>query len=285
MENLQGNFGIDLKISTLANNPFSKAKQWTIIFVNDHGEVISFNRFKEAFIISLLLLFISIIAAIVLIFLYINVLNDNNKLQIILSDSQQRADTLKNEYDNLMARLIILESKLNGSSAKELERKAITSLDNNSLVNPSDENIQFSKEKAGENPVVLINNKGNKAAIISVKDFIIYYEKENNILKVQYIIKNETLNTKISGYTVAILKTNNETNQNEWVALPNDNLIEGKPSGKVGQAFLISNYRKIKFKVTVLINPEQFTKAAIYVFSENGELLLQKDITVTITIL
>jgi len=59
--------------------------------------------------------------------------------------------------------------------------------------------------------------------------------------------------------------------------LPYDNLIEGKPSGKTGQAFLISNFRKIKFKATQLTNQNRFKKVTVFVFSNKRELLLEKD--------
>ncbi|MCK5507589.1 MAG: hypothetical protein KAI50_03595, partial [Desulfobacterales bacterium] len=121
-----------------------------------------------------------------------------------------------------------------------------------------------------------------KPAIVSVDNFNVYYDKNNNILNIQYIIvKKTSFNEKIAGHTVAVLK-NNVVNQNEWIVLPQSDLIKGKPSGKTGQRFIISNLKKVNFKVTQLTNPNQFNKATIFVFSKKGELLLEKDFPILI---
>jgi len=243
MENLPGNLGIAAKTSAIESRPFKKARQWTILLVDDHGEVISFSRFKEAVIISASMLFVAVIATIILFFLYKNTQNDNKKLKNTLTASQKKASSLRNENDILMARLAISESKVNTDS---------------------------DKKQADEEP-----------ASVGVNDLNVYYDKDKKKMEVQYIIKKTSLNTKIAGRTLAILK-NNEVNQNKWLILPSDKLIKGKPSGKVGQSFLFSNFIKITFKVTHQINPNRFKKATVFVFSKKGELLLEKDFPVLI---
>ena len=275
----------------MENHPLKKTRQWSILLVNDHGKVISFSRFKETVIISVSMLFVAIIAAVILFSLYKNTLNNNTKLKDILSASQKKVSALRNEKDILMARLVISESKVNANSAKKQEIRPKKPLDDNSEKKPSAEKSstveyakkddQFPEEQQDENSALTINNEDEKPAIVSVNNFNVYYDKDKNILSVQYIIKKTPLSTKIAGYTAVILK-NNEVNQNEWLTLPPDNLIEGKPSGKAGQAFLISNFRKIKFKVTEPTNPNRFKKATVFVFSKKGELLLEKDFPILI---
>ncbi|MBA3016941.1 MAG: hypothetical protein KJ550_10910 [Proteobacteria bacterium] len=244
--------------------------------VDDHGKVISFSRFKEAVIISASMLFIAIIAAVILFFLYKNTQNDNNKLQDILSTSKKKLSILRNENDILMARLVISESKVNANYANKHEskpEKALNAYTEKSTPDKNDLNAANDKQD------VRLSQKQpyEKPAIVSVNNFNVYYEKDKNILRVQYIIKNTDLNTKIAGYTVVILK-DNEVNQNEWLILPSDNnLIEGKPSGKAGQVFLISSFREIKLKATQLTNPNRFKKVTVFVFSNKGDLLLEKD--------
>ncbi|MCJ7615891.1 MAG: hypothetical protein MUO43_05080, partial [Desulfobacterales bacterium] len=195
--------------------------------------------------------------------------------QDILSASKKKLSILRNENDILMARLVISESKVNANYANKHESKPEKPLnaytekstpDKNDLNAANDkEDVRLSQKQPYEKP-----------AIVSVNNFNVYYEKDKNILRVQYIIENKDLNTKIAGYTVAILK-DNEVNQNEWLILPSDNLIEGKPSGKVGQVFFISNFREIKLKATQLTKPNRFKKITVFVFSNKGELLLEKD--------
>ncbi|MBU4208289.1 MAG: hypothetical protein KKD12_01170 [Proteobacteria bacterium] len=280
MENLPGNLGIAVKTSAMESCPFKKARQWTILLVDDHGKVISFSRFKEAVIISASMLFVAIIAAVIFFLLYNSTLNDNNKLQDILSTSKKKVRTLRNENDILMARLVISESKVNANYANKHESKPEKPLNDYTEKSTPDKN-ELNAADDKQNVRLSQKQPYEKPAIVSVNNFDVYYEKDKKILSVQYIIKNTDLNTKIAGYTVVILK-DNEVNQNEWLTLPSDNLIEGKPSEKAGQVFLISNFRKIKFKVTEPTNPNRFKKATVFVFSKKGELLLEKDFPVLI---
>ena len=262
MENLPGNPGKHVAAPSFKNRSVKKASQWTALLVDDHGKVMSFSRVKEAVIISASMLFVAGIAAVIFFLLYNSTLSDNKKLQDTLSASKKKVSTLRNENDILMARLVISESKVDANYADKHESKPKKSLNDY-------------KEKS-------TSDKDEKAAIVSVNNFNVYYDKDKKILSVQYIIKKTTKNLKnISGFTAIILK-NNENNQNEWLILPSEKMIESKPSGKKGQAFLIARFRKIKFEATHQIDPNRFNKATVFVFSKKGELLLEKDFPILI---
>ena len=264
MENLQGNLGKHLNAPSFTNRLVKKNRQWTILLVDDYGKLISFSRFKEAVILFASMLFVAVIAAVILFFLYNNTKNDNKKLQTILSASQEKVSFLRNKNDVLMAGLVISESKVNeNSTKKQADKKSVL----------EDRKLALEDKK----PVL----EDKKPAIVSVDNFNIYYDKNKHILNVQYIVKKTSLDEKIAGHTVVVLK-NNEVNQHEWIVLPQSKLIKEKPSGKSGQRFIISNLKKVNFKVTPLTNPNQFNQATIFVFSEKGELLLEKNFPVLI---
>ena len=264
MENLQGNLGKHLDAPSLKSRSLKKNRQWTILLVDDYGKVISFSSFKEAVLIFASIFFVAVISAVILFFLYNNTQNDNKKLQTILSASQKKVSFLRNENDILMADLVISGSKVNENSTKKQANKPVLE----------------DKKPALEDAKPVLEDA--KPAIVSVDNFNVYYDKNNNILNIQYIIvKKTSFNEKIAGHTVAVLK-NNVVNQNEWIVLPQSDLIKGKPSGKTGQRFIISNLKKVNFKVTQLTNPNQFNKATIFVFSKKGELLLEKDFPILI---
>ena len=279
MENLQRNLGKHLNAPFFKNRLVKKNKQWTILLVDDHGKLISFSRFKEAVLISASIFFVAVIAAVILFFLYNNTQNDNKKLQTILSASQEKVRFLKNKNDILMAGLVISESKVNENSTKKQADKKPALADKKPAL--ADKKPALADKKpvlADEKPALA----DEKPAIVSVDNFNVYYDKNNNILNIQYIIVKKTFfNEKIAGHTVAVLK-NNVVNQNEWIVLPQSDLIKGKPSGKTGQRFIISNLKKVNFKITQIANPNQFNKATIFVFSKKGELLLEKDFPILI---
>ncbi len=281
MENLPGNLGKHVTAPSFKNRSIKKASQWTVLLVDDHGKVMSFSRVKETVIISASMLFVAIIAAVIFFLLYNNTLNDNKKLQDIMSASKKKASALRNENDILMARLVISESKVDANYANKHKSKPKKSLNDYTEKSISDKK-ELTANDGKQNVRLLQKQIDEKPAIVSVNNFNVYYDKDKKILSVQYIIKKTTKNLKnISGLTAIILK-NNEKNQNEWLILPSEKMIEGKPSGKKGQGFLIARFKKIKFEATNQIDPNRFNKATVFVFSKKGALLLEKDFPILI---
>ena len=284
MEDLQRNLKKQVDSLSHKNHSLKKARKWTILLVNDHGKVISFHRFKGAIILYASMLFVAVIAAIILFFLYNKTQSNNKKLQAMLSTSQAKADSLKNENEILMARVVTSAYKVNTNSATKHEiltekssakKNSNTTDINTTDINATDTNAhnQSSKEQTDKNQVL--------PAVLSVYDFNTYYNKNKKVLSIKFTIKKMTLKSKIDGYTFVILK-NDKTSQNEWLTLPSKNLTEDKPSRKKGQYFLISNFKQIRLKHTNVTNPNQFNKATVFVFSKEEKLLLEKDFTLSI---
>ncbi len=114
---------------------------------------------------------------------------------------------------------------------------------------------------------------------VGVKDFSASHSPENNILRVQFLINN--LSTT-PGYIFVVLKPDN-SNQDSWLVIPSVNLTSGIPSDiKRGKFFKICRYKSVHLMATKQTEPEKFILATIFVFTRTGELVLEKDIPVSI---
>ena len=88
MENLPGNLEKIIEPKGLSNLP-KRIKRWDMLFVDDHGKVISFNHIKVLVISFLILLLILLSGSIALFFLYKDTKKNIIELQDSLALSQQ----------------------------------------------------------------------------------------------------------------------------------------------------------------------------------------------------
>ena len=87
-------------------------------------------------------------------------------------------------------------------------------------------------------------------------------------------IKNTTLNSqRVSGSTIVVLKGE----QTNWLPIPWMPLVDGRPTGKQrGHSFGINYFKTMSLSTQLPKFPEKFQTASIYVFTHEGELLLEK---------
>jgi hypothetical protein len=103
-----------------------------------------------------------------------------------------------------------------------------------------------------------------------------------NLLKVEYVLRNTGEKTRpITGHTVVILK-NEDNDPNGWLVLPAVPLESGRPNGAKGYSFSIYNYRTIRFKIGDQVDTKRFTEAVVYVFTSSGDLVLEKQFSVSV---
>ena len=77
----------------------------------------------------------------------------------------------------------------------------------------------------------------------------------------------------------------NRQNQNQRLnrqAKKSVPMAAGKPKGAEGYFFSIYNYRTIRFRIPNLSDTDHFTEAVVYVFSKEGDLVLEKQFTVSV---
>lgn len=283
--------------------PQKRTSHWNILFVGDHGKVISVGRFKSVAVVSTLIIAVVLAVMLWLFYLYKSNARDNTGLKNALQAEKQKTAVLRNEKDLLMVRLVLAESKINAGQVndqkKVVETKPVVVQDQKASVSQKTEaadlNITKTATKLPEKKPVLASAAATETAgisseseqieepkIVGVEKLTVVHETDTNRLKAAFVLrKSDPKIESISGRAFVILK-NNTDDQKQWLTIPSVSLVSGKPSQIYrGQYFSIARFKPMKFERKV-IDPSPFQKVNVFIFSKDGKLLLEKELPVTI---
>lgn len=285
-----------------AGNPLKSKKKnqrWTLFFVGDYGETISLGEFKRLAVIFLSVLLIVVVTMSCLFFLYRGKIKENKNLKNALANSQKAVVALQDEKDILMIRLVLAEKKLNTGQDKMQEKTAEKSSETSRSERASIE-IKPKAAQAKKTDVLAKKSPEIKPASVSaeppaepvqteklpavgVEDLKVRNEADSNTLKVGFILKKIDPNLeKVAGRAFVLLK-HDDVDQDQWFVMPTVLLTSGKPSqAKRGQYFSISRFKLMTFEKTYEDALLSYKNATIFVFSKEGEILLEAEFPIEI---
>ena len=379
-------------------------RRWTLLFIGDRSKTIAFNHLKAAVVITALTMLLLTGASIGLGYLYQNAVGDIRSLEEKIDKLNQTTNSLRDEKDILMAKLVMAESRASGTFSRKkedtsklsdnapsmdqvapeepelstpsdpLEEETLTVISGNDkavyhkvesgdslylislsydvplnrlleyngmkkghmihpgqmlIIKPGSETEikpeRNSKKVASVKPTPSPKPEASiakpkskpepkKAAPLAVKPskksdpipqikkpeakpasqeaqpkisvaaekLTTTFDASANLLRVEYVLRNTGVKTKpINGHTLIVLKQVGQDPDN-WLVLPPVPLEAGKPKGAEGYFFSIYNYRTIRFKIPNQSDKHNFTEAVVYVFSKEGDLVLEKQFTVSV---
>jgi hypothetical protein len=105
------------------NTKEERKSRWQILFVDDHGKMITIKWFKPISVVVLSTLLLSIVLCIMFIVLFQSLKNDNRNITGEIEAYKNQIEAIQTEKDILMAKLVIAESKLNDMGKKEASQK------------------------------------------------------------------------------------------------------------------------------------------------------------------
>jgi hypothetical protein len=262
-------------------------RRWTLLFIGDHGRVVTLKRFKGyVFWAGFILLMAA--AAIVLLYRHNqNIILDNDKLNSSLEVLQKRIKALRHEKEILMARLVLAESRVKeslGAGEKTADRKAkpLKAVDLKKFsddIKSAEADVAKKKSavKAPDKAIVASQNSKPNLSV-DVEDFNIMPMADPTKLKIQFKVKNTSPNSqRVAGHSIVVLN-NDPQEPSKWMSIPQMKLVDGKPTGqRRGHAFAINYFRTMRFTTNVPPSPDQYKSATVYVFAGDGELLLEKN--------
>jgi hypothetical protein len=267
--------------SLKAEKRSNQDRRWTLMFIGNHGRTITLKRFKSIVILICTVLIVSIGISAGLFVWNQKIIMDNHDLKDDLKNLNKRVDTLRYDKDILMTRLVLAESRVQESLSGQTGKSADKKLSNQAPSRSANEDkasqlaakkIKLPEPKQAEpQPSSAPINSGLSVAI---ENFQISNLPDDNRLRVLFKIKNTTLNSqRVSGYTIVVLKGE----QTNWLPIPWMPLEDGRPTGKQrGHSFGINYFKTMSLSTQPPKFPEKFQTASIYVFAQNGELLLEK---------
>jgi hypothetical protein len=262
-------------------------RRWTLLFIGDHGRVVTLKRFK-GYVFLAACIFVLAAAAIVWLYRHNqNIILDKDKLQSSLDILQKRIKALRHEKEILMARLVLAESRVKeslgaGGKTQEGDEKPPKTAD---LKKFSDDIKPVEAGVTKKKPVVktpamaiAVPQSSTSNLSVDVENFNIIPTADPTELKIQFKVKNTSPNSqRVAGHSIVVL-SGDSLKPPKWLSVPRMKLVDGKPTGqRRGHAFAINYFRTMRFTTNVPPSPDQYTLATVYVFSGNGELLLEKD--------
>ncbi len=265
-------------------------RRWTLLFIGDHGNVITLKRFKAIVLATASVFLIAISALAILIFLNTGTHKENQEFKNRIEDSQKQIETLRHEKEILMARLVLSESKIKENISKGEQGQASTNttdqIKQKFQAASKIETLKVNKQKPSVPettppvPTGLEARDTEPVLSVAVENFIVSQDSDSANLNAQFKIKNTSPESqKVAGHAVVILK-GNDLPQHKWLVMPTVGLVGDKPSGKNGKRFAIQRFRTMNFTSRTPKHSDEFRTAALYVFLKSGELVLEQDFPV-----
>ncbi|MDF1591404.1 MAG: hypothetical protein P1P89_07825 [Desulfobacterales bacterium] len=295
MENIQRDLAKEIA-ALQSPKPARKNKRWTLLFVGDHGEVVTIRWFRWIVMVWVFFLVLAAIISGILYYLYRQTRNENVNLERSLDTIQQQIVGLRSDKEVLMARLVVAETDMERLLArqgpKQVEKAPGDRPEDRAKKEPRS-NIQGAQKReaaglgqegkllAGTPPADAVAQK--KELKVSVEEFNVFHDEASSTFRAQFILRNAGQDSNmVSGYTAVILKKP-DTQPDNWLTLPTLKLDAGVPAGdKKGQYFSIARFKTVRFMVKSKMDPRQFNTATVYVFDENKDLLLEKNFSINI---
>jgi hypothetical protein len=265
-------------------------KQWTLLFIGDHGNVITLKRFKAIVLATGFLFFVSIGAVAILIFMNRGILDENRGFRNRIENFQKKIETLRHEKEILMARLVLAESKAKENTPERRQRRAaINTVDQitpESPTEPKTETAEADKktpsvsETTRPKPAAVESRDTEPAIRVAVDNFKLSRVSDSTNLNAEFRIKNTSPEfQKVTGHAVVVLK-GDDLPKHKWLVMPTVELVGDRPSGKRGKRFAIQRFRTMRFTSNSPNDSDEFQTAAVYVFLTTGELVLQQEFPV-----
>lgn len=263
------------------------------MLVGDHGRIIPFKRFKGIATAFIAVLILTLIALTILSFLYLRQANTLKQLTTEMETLRNQADRLRNEKDVLLARLVIEKKIVPGEDQPAGPKE--------NAQPQSTEPVAIVKKEAEKPPEKPLAEKPveNSPPVAKapepepepkpepkppevkfgakIQQFGVTYDRGRSILQARFRIHNGN-NPKVplTGKVVVIFKKGQDPPL-KWISEPRVQIADSMPDGKNGKLFKIKNYRTMTLMAYGMKPPVVYDTAAVYVFSEDGELILKEE--------
>lgn len=269
------------------NSPAYNRKKWNILFIGEDGKVVTLKHFK-GMVAGVVLLLVIFLAAVIV--LYYQYQNRSERVKVLQGDmagvvAENRG--LRDKKDQMLARLVILESNLKaheeGVPSTGVGRSP-ASIESSEDVAQETTSTEASREMEPKEvqEVAAIDAKTSDQMMVppvsvANRNLVVCQDPHSSLMRVEYkVINIGAKDTPAAGRSVIILKGAN-MNTEDWIVLPNVPLSDLKPSGERGKRFRIYNFRTLKYQVESATVKGPLETATIFTFTEDGKLLMERD--------
>jgi len=267
-------------------------RRWTLLFIGDHGNVITLKHFKAIVMVIGSLFFLAVVFAIVLFFQNQGALRQNKDLQKNFTDARKQIEKLRHEKEILMARLVRAEAKTKENVAGERQIPQKTKVAQPTAPSPqvaskpkpvkTVEKKSAVPQAAPPESATAEMDEAEPVISVALENFKVSRESGDKNLNAQFKIKNTSKGPapqRVAGRIVVVLK-GDDLQVDQWLVMPAVGLAGDKPSGKRGKSFSIQRFYTMNLTSIAPNYSDQFQFAVVYVFGKSGELLLEQEFSV-----
>jgi hypothetical protein len=266
--------------------------RWTLLFIGNRGRTITLKRFKGMVLLTLSVLCVSVGIAVGLVFLTLNIRQEKAQLEARVNELKDQIKTLRYDKDVLMTRLVLAEARPDEDSGREAKEKpqaapasasqavAAGAKPGESAEAPDSRAAAAKQEQSQPETAA---DQADAPLSVALEDFQILPQPARNLLRFQFKIVNTSAGfPRVAGHTMVVLKSD-QTSPAKWMAIPAMTLVDGKPTGRQkGHSFGINHFKTMRFSANYPKFPDRYQTAAVYIFTDQGELLLERDFPITL---
>jgi len=286
-------------------------KRWQLLLMADDGRIIPFKRIKGiAVTMVILMVLLGLLCAGLGWQLSVEKTAHQRTINRLAAANRQVAH-YKREQEMTAAELVLAKARMEkaglpvsrhqetpspqpaGESGTDIGASAATDHNGPTQERPSEPaDLNGSAAKAPPAPAATAPSApaAHAAAKVSVAkpatppvelgDLEVRYNAAKKVLRAKLRVKNTgPRSSPVAGRCVVVLKSEHMAPR-DWLTLPPVPLVGGKPDGKAGQSFRISNFIDLAIKAPGPKDPSAYKTASVYVFDTAGATKLEKDFPV-----
>ena len=259
-------------------------RRWTVLFIGDHGRVIAFKRIKTLIWLTLGAFASALTAVAVLVTINQGLQAGILALQERLETSQQQIQALRQERDLLTAHVVLVETKMKETLAGVRRPAADQKADPVGAGKTIDRSGTPANNAAVDKPAALSAPTEDLKLPVGIEEGIAVdvfqagFDAARKAIDLRYkLVATRQGSRPLAGHVIVVFKSDN-LEPEQWLAMPRVELPKGRPTGRQkGFTFSISHSKEFAHSMPAPTSLPAFTRAVLYVFSPEGQLLMAKD--------
>ena len=299
---------LEREIAQSKPKPYKQDLKTKVLIVDDFGRMKSGEYLKKLVTGLSIVSLVCLLAAVIFYLLYSSLSRESGQMKKKLVVAEKKVSELVREREILMARLVILEKgealagldkPQNATGPEpEVQRPPKSRVTPNAAapvstvqkkkasapVPPAEKTIEprLNGLEAQTGPAETQQAGDTISKTVAIEKFTVTKDGESSDLLVRFDIRNISGQPgDVSGRIFTVLKP--ESNDgSQWLVVPSARLKDGVPSEyRKGQYFSIAHFKPVKFRIKNHSNPDFFKKASIFIFNNQGDLMVEKLINIT----
>jgi hypothetical protein len=264
-------------------------RNWKVLLIGDHGRVIPFKRIKTLIWLTIGVITSALAAVVVLLVVNAGLHGRTRELQKQLEASGVQVQALRQERDMLTAQVMLVETKMKETLAGVNRppppgAKASPAPGAGKPIEPSISPAPAAAAAAPE-PAAPVGPFVGIGDGLAVEGFHARFDAVRRTLELNYeLIATASGRKPLRGHVIVVFKGDG-IEPEHWLAMPQVDLPKGRPSGRQkGYSFSISGKHSKVYSHSMPAPAvlSAYTQAVMYVFSNEGQLMMARDYAVEV---